>query len=264
MPKVLAGGHRLRRRSTPERRKLVRAGSSTAAIKELKRALHPLGISYAQLDDAATSSGLMVNPARLAQLARTAPKAFRKAVTRLIGEPVTDAPKHGRSSDDVALSVVSDRVAELVAAKTGRHSLSVGEAQAVLRAATDALPDVDDPTHALGPYYDLAGLKRRLGVSRQAIHARIERNTLLGVEADDGSRLYPTWQFDSDMKVLSGLPAVLQELHRVADDGFSKAVWLSEPSPELEDTSAARWLPAGRDPSAVLALARADVERMLR
>ncbi|MFT4297317.1 MAG: hypothetical protein QM582_18100 [Micropruina sp.] len=247
------------RRATPHE------GSTGAALKNVKRALAPLGVSYAEFNVAVKSSGLTVNPARLAIVARISPMAFRKTVRDLFGEPgTTRAGPGATASGRLSLADVSDRVAETVAAKTGKGSLTIGEAQAVIDAAADALPDRDDPTQALGPYYDSAGLQRRLNVTRQALHGRVERNTLLGVEADDGSRLYPVWQFGADMRVLHGLPPVLQELDRVAEDGFSKAVWLVEPSPELGGVSAAQWLAEGRDAAVVLSLAHTDVERMLR
>lgn len=142
-------------------------------------------------------------------------------------------------------------------------TLTQPEAEAALQAITERLPDHEDPTEMLGPYYDTSGLRRRLGVTRQALAGRVQRNTLLGVEADDGSILYPVWQFDRDMKVLAGLSAILQELHRVAIDGFSKAVWLATPQEELSNKSSAEWLASSGDTEHVRRLAEADVSRML-
>lgn len=237
---------------------------SGAALKHVKRALAPLGVSYAEFEVAVESSGLMVNPARLAMVARTSPMSFRKTVRDIFGDASVGSARKPAMTDRVSLADVSDRVAETVATRTGKDTLTTREAQAVVDAAADALPDRDDPTQTLGPYYDSAGLQRRLSVTRQALHGRVERNTVLGVETDDGPRLYPVWQFGPDMRVLPGLPPVLQELHRVAEDGFSKAVWLTEPSPELDGLSAAQWLTGGKDAVTVLSLAHSDVERMLR
>ena len=124
------------------------------------------------------------------------------------------------------------------------------------------MPDDDDPTGALGPFFDTAGLCRRLGVTRQALNGRVHRNTLLGVKADDGSILYPTWQFTPDMAVLDGLPELLRILDAVAPDGFSKAVWLCAPPARLSGRSAAELLAAGADLEALLEAARADVDRL--
>lgn len=254
-----------RAKSLKHRKVAPHEGLSGAALKHVKRALAPLGVSYAEFEIAVESSGLKVNPARLAAVARTSPMAFRKTVRDIFGqaEPA-DAASKPAATDRVSLSDVSDRVAETVAARTGRGTLTTWEAQAVVDAAADALPDHEDPTQTLGPYYDSAGLQRRLSVTRQALYGRVERNTVLGVETDDGPRLYPAWQFGPHMRVLPGLPPVLQELHRVAADGFSKAVWLAEPSPELGGVSAAQWLIEGKDAATVLSLAHSDVERMLR
>ncbi len=127
----------------------------------------------------------------------------------------------------------------------------------------DRLPDHDDPNDQIGPYYGTAGLRRRLGISRQAISQRVDRNTLLGVEADDGSILYPVFQFTADMAVLDGLPSVLKELHRVAEDGFSKAVWLTTPDDNLGGRTAIEWLREIGDVSCLVADARADVGRLI-
>lgn len=124
------------------------------------------------------------------------------------------------------------------------------------------MPDDDDPTNELGPFFDTAGLRRQLGVTRQALSGRVHRNTLLGVKADDGSILYPTWQFTPDMAVLDGLPDLLRILDAVSPDGFSKAVWLCAPQARLGGRSAAELLVAGADLNALLEAARADVDRL--
>ena len=124
------------------------------------------------------------------------------------------------------------------------------------------MPDGYDPNGELGPFFDTAGLCRRLGVTRQALNGRVHRNTLLGVKADDGSILYPTWQFTPDMAVLGGLPELLRVLDAVAPDGFSKAVWLCAPQARLGGRSAAELLAAGADLEPLLQAAQADVDRL--
>ena len=169
-------------------------------------------------------------------------------------------PTPGRVPPDVLLHRLQDVLLERV----GQGSLSESEAEAAVEAFANRLPDDDDPTEALGPYFDTPGLRRRLGVTRQALTGRVQRNTLLAVPADDGSLLYPTWQFTPDLEPLPGLSEVLSALHRVAKDGLSKALWLATPQEPLGDVSAATWLAGAGDPATVVALAHADVERMLR
>ncbi len=124
------------------------------------------------------------------------------------------------------------------------------------------MPDGYDPNGELGPFFDTAGLCRRLGVTRQALNGRVHRNTLLGVKADDGSILYPTWQFTPDMAVLEGLPELLRVLGRVAPDGFSKAVWLSSPQARFGGRSAGELLASGADLEPLLQAAEADADRL--
>lgn len=126
------------------------------------------------------------------------------------------------------------------------------------------MPDHDDPTDELGPYYDTPGLTRRWGVSRQALKGRRERCTLLGVETDTGSILYPTWQFTPDLEVIPGLAHLLGALHDAAPDGFSKAVWLTAPQPALDGRTAVEWLGQTGDADRLVELARADVARLTR
>ena len=169
-------------------------------------------------------------------------------------------PTPGRVRPEAVL----DRLHDVLVERVGDGTLTESEAEAAVEAFANRLPDDDDPTEALGPYFDTPELRRRLGVTRQALTGRVQRNTLLAVPADDGALLYPTWQFTPDLEPLPGLSEVLGELHRVAKDGLSKALWLTTPQEALGHVSAANWLDKGGDPATVLALAHADVERMLR
>lgn len=164
---------------------------------------------------------------------------------------------------EVPIQELMTQVRALVVAMTEGDAVSVSEAAEILQAVRDSLPDYADPTHTLGPYFDTGGVRRRLGVTRQALGGRRRRNTLLAVEADDGTLLYPTWQFTKDFQVVNGLPVVLKELDKVVKDGFSKAVWLTTAQDELADLSAAEWLARGGDPERVRVVAEADVARLL-
>lgn len=187
--------------------------------------------------------------------------------------PVKQAGSFVRLADDDDLTAAPGRVRpdavlhrlhDVLVERVGDGTLTESEAEAAVEAFANRLPDDDDPTEALGPYFDTQGLRRRLGVTRQALTGRVQRNTLLAVPADDGALLYPTWQFTPDLEPLAGLSEVLGELHRVAKDGLSKALWLTTPQEALGHVSAANWLDQGGDPATVLALAHTDVERMLR
>lgn len=143
------------------------------------------------------------------------------------------------------------------------NGMPQGAATDVAGQASDRLPEGDgDPTSELGPYFDAAALQRRLGFTMQELNAQVHRNTLLGVETDEGSVLYPMWQFHPDMTVLEGLPQLLRILHQTAPDGFSKAAWLAAPQARFGGRSAAGLLAEGAERGPLLAAARADVERL--
>ena len=254
-------------------------GDRAGAVKMIDAELRPFGLSYQVFVNRLKEVGVEPDPVQLAHLARKDKLQFLKVI-RLAGPAQKESktePKAKAKADGLSASTLRDRkrarvpiadlmarVREVVVAGVKGDSVSVVEADAVVEAVTDRLPDAADPTQTLGPYYDTGGLRRRLGgVQRQALEGRRRRNTLLAVEADDGSFLYPTWQFTENFGVVDGLPAVLKELSRVAQDGFSKAVWLTTPQDELDGQTAAEWLAGSGDPERVRAAAQSDVERLL-
>jgi hypothetical protein len=256
-------------------------GDRASAVKVIDAELRPLGLSYPVLVTRLKKVGVEPDPVQLARLARKDKPQFLKVI-RLAGLAQTKSkaepkPKAKTKANGLSASALRDlkrarvsipdlmaRVRAVVVAGVAGDSVSVVEADAVVEAVTDRLPDAADPTQTLGPYYDTGGLRRRLGdIQRQALEGRRRRNTLLAVEADDGSFLYPTWQFTKDFGVVNGLPAVLKELSKVAQDGFSKAVWLTTPQDELDGQTAAEWLAGSGDPERVRAAAQSDVERLL-
>lgn len=257
------------------------------AVKLIDAELRPLGLSYTVLVSRLKSVGVEPDPVMLASLARKDRPKFLKVIRLASGSGpaeseagprprakvkgdgrivrgITASELRDRKRPRVSIPDLMARVRAVVVAGVEGDSVSVIEADAVVEAVCDRLPDSADPTQTLGPYYDTGGLRRRLGgVKRQALEGRRRRNTLLAVEADDGSLLYPTWQFTKDFGVVEGLPAVLRELGKVAEDGFSKAVWLTTPQDALGGWTAAEWLAESGDPERVRAAAESDVGRLL-
>lgn len=105
----------------------------------------------------------------------------------------------------------------------------------------------------VGPFYDTAGMRTLLGSTRQAIHDRMVRGTLLGVRTAEGQWIYPTFQFDGSLprRELADLLKALRGGPR-----WSVAVWLRTPDEELDDLSPEQWLSKGGDRDVVLRLAR--------
>lgn len=243
----------------------VKPSRNRSARRVIEAKLRLRRISYVDFSNGLTKAGIRVNAALLETLAHGPDQTlddFVRIAKKAI-EP-TKTPKTRRvDRHRPEPREVTRRVRERIMPLVDDGTLSQPEADAALQAIAERLPDHDDPTEMLGPYYDTSGLRQRLGVTRQALAGRVQRNTLLGVEADDGSILYPVWQFDRHLKVFAGLPAILQELHRVATDGFSKALWLCTPQDDLDQKTSAQWLAESGDAERVRRLAEADVARML-
>lgn len=122
------------------------------------------------------------------------------------------------------------------------------------------------PEEDLGPFYSTAGLARRLGVSRQVLDGRIARHTLLALLDDDGSRLYPAFQFvevGGRLVVLPGLPEVMKALAKVDDEPIAIAAWVTAETGGLDDgATAIEHLRNGGAIEQVLDLIEADSQRL--
>lgn len=111
---------------------------------------------------------------------------------------------------------------------------------------------------AVGERWDTTETAEFLGVSRQALHDRVKRHTLLGVPGR-GVTWFPTWQFDLPrrqarpaiaevLKVFCRLPQPLQPVE--------VASWARQSRPELDGLSPADWIAGGHPDEAVVAAAR--------
>lgn len=131
--------------------------------------------------------------------------------------------------------------------------------EAIARSMLDAMP-TEHPHLGLGPFYDVAGLRRWLGVSRQAIHSRVRDRQLLACPVGEGQRVFPAWQFTPDGRVLPGFGRVLAALVP-ATDPWTAAVWLTTPTERLAGLSAVGWLTGRRPLPPLLDAAEADAAR---
>lgn len=254
-------------------------GGSYQAKAVISGALGSHGVAFEEFVAGLRRSGLQPDLRNIARIAVREPAQFERILAIAVPSPSRvvqrSEPKLQRRRERVAesgpdarpslaVASVMDRIFTVLSSRVEDEGdpLSPQQADSVVAAVRASFPDRNDPTESLGPYYDAAGMARRLGVTRQALSGRRERGTILAVEADDGSFLYPTWQFTDDFELIDGLRPVLKTLHAVAQDGFSKAVWLCTPQRPLRDQSAARWLTDGRNPATVHSLAQAEVKRM--
>lgn len=168
--------------------------------------------------------------------------------------------------DEGSLEIVQRVVGALL---TRTEPLTMTETARVLAALDDVLPgpEAPGPEDAIGPVYSTTGLTRRLGVSRQALNARVQRHTLLGIPADDGGTVFPAFQFadpDRPTRVLPGIKGVIGALTAAGASAMTVALWCTAPADRLAGATPAAWLREGGEPGVVVALARADAARWSR
>ncbi len=161
------------------------------------------------------------------------------------------------------LAVLADRVKQAVeplpamgaqkpfitALTDGRH---YSQSERVVLEAATALQTLRERRDVLAGALPVRDVAKLLGKTRQAIHDRVKKNTLLGIN-DGGQLRLPAWQFDagSPKDVTPGLPQVLDILTDLHVPPIVKAAWLQRPNPYFE----------GRTPLDVLK--SGDVERVL-
>ena len=98
---------------------------------------------------------------------------------------------------------------------------------------------------AEGGVLPVTDVMRLLGLkSRQAVHRRRSRGTLLGLPLGGLTYVYPVWQFDQQGKILSGLPETLAALALL--DAWGQAAYLLAGEPRLDDARPLDALRSGR------------------
>ena len=132
---------------------------------------------------------------------------------------------------------------------------ALGDPQDLAAAMVAALPVSHPYDEVTGPFYDTTGLTRWLGVSRQALHQRVKGGSLLGCPLDDGSIVYPAWQFLDNGAIVPGLSEVLKALGSGTSDGWQMALWLSAANEELGGVPPREWLRTNRSREPVVTLA---------
>lgn len=120
---------------------------------------------------------------------------------------------------------------------------------------TDKQPGPNELAALVGPVWSAANTCRSLGVSQGGLAALGSAGDVLRLVTADGEAVYPVWQFSrrGQVHVKPGLVPLVRTLRGF--DGWTVAVLLHTPAPELDDLSPLDWLAEGRDGEAVAALA---------
>lgn len=147
----------------------------------------------------------------------------------------------------------------------GDESLTVPTPEALAERQFSGVPD-SAVTHAIadgalvdtvGPSWSSAKLRAELGeVSRQALHQRVQRGTLLALPTSDGATVYPVFQFvrrGEAIGVRPGLRAMLKVLRD--QDPWAVAVALRASAPELGGAAPVDWEKRGGEESPLVELA---------
>ncbi|MEI6623679.1 MAG: hypothetical protein WCP28_17445 [Actinomycetes bacterium] len=116
---------------------------------------------------------------------------------------------------------------------------------------------------AIGAVYTQAGLARAVNKSRQAIHTQIEHGTLLCARTADNHVVIPAFQFDEQLRPLSGLSEVVGTFGDEVD-AWTLLSWLTAPQPDLDGLSVVEHLRAGGALTDALVLARRTHSRWVR
>jgi hypothetical protein len=107
----------------------------------------------------------------------------------------------------------------------------------------------------VGPFWSGAKVSDELGVSAGVLDARRESGEVLGLVTVDGVIVYPVSQFQRREGRVEVKPAMVPVLRAWRQfDGWTVAVLLSTPAPELDDLTPLAWLDQGREPAALRSL----------
>jgi hypothetical protein len=117
---------------------------------------------------------------------------------------------------------------------------------------------------AVGARWDTTETAEFLGVTRQALHDRVRRGTLLGLPGR-GVTWFPVWQFDPASRRARPVVPVILQLFRLMDRPLGPieiASWAQEAQPELDGSSPADWITSGRADESVVGFARRSAARV--
>ena len=139
--------------------------------------------------------------------------------------------------------------------------LLTSEPEALAEHMVASIPTRNAYDDLVGPFYDTSGLRKWLGLSRQALASRVEAGSLLACPTQDGQLVYPAWQFRPDGTAVPHLSSIIKILRASAASPWTIATWLRAPSEATGGRDAVTWLTGGGDPELILAEARDDAAR---
>lgn len=160
------------------------------------------------------------------------------------------------------IDATMDKVRQLLTTRAASSpELLTSEPDALAEHMVASIPTRNAYDDLVGPFYDTSGLRKWLGLSRQALASRVDAGSLLACPTQDGQLVYPAWQFRSDGTTVPHLPTIIKILRPAIASPWTIATWLRAPSEATGGLDAVTWLTDGGDPGLILAEARDDAAR---
>ncbi|WP_269928475.1 hypothetical protein [Kocuria massiliensis] len=108
---------------------------------------------------------------------------------------------------------------------------STEDIRRVVHSATEAARTSLRLSHRVGTFYTTARVRDLLGISRQALNARVERDSLLRVRTADGTYLFPAFQFTEPQGPSALFRRIIKTLLGAGMDPWTVTYWLTASSP---------------------------------
>ena len=143
----------------------------------------------------------------------------------------------------------------------GRTLIDLGPLDALADRMISVLPATILAERHVGPVYRPGQVCRFMDISKQALHERTVRRSLLGVRTVEGTWVYPAAQF-LRRQPLSGLREVLAAFGRETTTDLTVAAWLNSPKPILGGKTVYEWLAKGKALDTVVELAGRAAHRL--
>jgi hypothetical protein len=117
---------------------------------------------------------------------------------------------------------------------------------------------------AVGDRWDTSTTAEFLGISRQALHERVKRGTIIGLPGR-GTTWFPIWQFDLLGRAVR--PVVLEVVDAFRRslgeaDPYTIASWATSRQSALDGLTPADWLGSGRDETALVNTATRSARKL--
>ena len=185
-------------------------------------------------------------------------------------ERLPDEPTKPETSDQV--TAYADSVAEKIRDRLVSVGLEFAEAEMSIEdlvppnelAGTMAtlIPRLSTWSAEIGPFYDAKGVALIAGLDSAAIPDLVDESQILELTTSDGVKVYPSFQFTADGRVVGGLPQILFEFNDDVD-AWMVASWLVSPMDQLDGTPMGA-ISSEDDFDRVLALAKETAARWSR